>query len=553
LEHFSETCFRICRRRVSLKEIHRSIEGGTAVPTVRRADFLMALAYATDLATGHPRDFALRSCVLAMRFVDVLGLDESIQRKVYHQALLRYIGCNADSHLLAAAWGDEIALRRDIHHIDIGNRDEFVQIFVRAITRKLAGTSPDELAKAIERGLAEGPQVNIPILAGHCEVAQRIAERIGLPEDIRESLGQIYERWDGKGLPRGLSGEAVKFPVRLVTLAQGAIALTDHLGFETMKAKIAERAGGGYEAELAETFLAHCEQLMRGLDGPVDRETILAIEPLPHAMLDEANCEEAYLAIADMIDMRMPFTFGHSRAVAALAEAAAKRIGLPAADVRALRWAAYTHDIGELAVPVSTWMRAGELTERETDAARLHPYHGERALLPLGDDGRSVAALVLRHHERLDGTGYHRYAKANDLSPAARILAAAEAFQTARETRPYRPALTNVAAASKLRAAVRDGRLCPEAAEAVLASAGQPARREPTTHLSGLTPREIEVLRLIAAGLTAKEAARQLEIAPKTADNHIQSLYAKIGVTTRAAAALYALERGLVQGGAFAA
>jgi HD-GYP domain-containing protein (c-di-GMP phosphodiesterase class II) len=298
---------------------------------------------------------------------------------------------------------------------------------------------------------------------------------------------------------------------------------------------------------LAEFFLAHCEQMMSGLDGPVDRETILAMEPLPHATLDEAECEEAYLAIADMIDMRMPFTFGHSRAVAALATAAGKRTGLPAADVRAVRWAAYTHDIGELAIPVSTWMRAGALTERENDAARLHPYHGERALLPLGGDGKSVAALVLRHHERLDGSGYHRYAKASDLSPAARILAAAEAFQTAREARPYRAALSDAAAASRLRGAVRDGKLCPEAVEAVLAVAGQPARRDTTERLSGLTPREIEVLRLIAAGNTAKEAARELDIAPKTADNHIQSLYSKIGVTTRAAAALYALERGLVQ------
>lgn len=516
---------------------------------VRRADFLMALAYATDLATGHSRDFALRSCVLAMRLSDVMGLDESTRRKVFHQALLRYIGCNADTHLLAAAWGDEITLRRELHHIDMGNREEFVGVLVRAITRKLPGASPDELAKAIEQGLTDGPQVNIPILSGHCEVAQRIAERIGLPEEIRENLGQIYERWDGKGLPRGLSGEAVKFPVRLVTLAQDAIALNDHLGFDAMKTKLAERSGGAYEAELAERFLAHAATLMDGLDGPADRETILAIEPEPHAMLDEAACDEAYLAIADMIDMRMPFTFGHSRAVAALAEASAKRMGLPANDIRALRWAAYAHDIGELAIPVSTWMRAGALTERETDAARLHPYHGERALLPLGGDGKSVAALVLRHHERLDGSGYHRYAKANDLSAAARVLAAAEAFQTAREARPYRERQSDQATASRLRTAVREGKLCPQAVEAVLASAGQPARRDTSGGISGLTPREIEVLRLIAAGHTAKEAARQLEIAPKTADNHIQSLYSKIGVTTRAAAALFALERGLVQGG----
>ncbi len=524
-----------------------------AAPQVRRADFLMALAYATDLATGHSRDFALRSCVLAMRFAEVAKLDQETCRNIYHQALLRFIGCNADTHLLAAAWGDEITLRRELHHIDMGNRPEFVEIFVRAIKRKYPGASPEELEEAVKRGLAEAPQVNIPILAGHCEVAQRIAERIGLPPEIRENLGQIYERWDGKGLPRGLSGNAVKFPVRVVTLAQDAIALNDHHGFAIMKEKIGKRAGGGYEPELVDLFLTNAEKLFAGMDGPVDREMILALEPVPHAMLDEDASEEAYLAIADMIDMRMPFTFGHSRAVAELADAAAKQMGLPASDIRDVRRAAYTHDIGELAVPVSTWMRPGRLTERETDAAQLHPYHGERALASLGGDGKSVAALVQRHHERLDGSGYYRNSRGTDLAPAARILAAAEAFQTAREARPYRPAMSDAAAAAKLRNAVRDGKLCADAVEAVLTCAGQPARRASAERLAGLTPREIEVLRLIAAGDTAKEAARKLEIAPKTADNHIQSLYSKIGVTTRAAAALYALERGLVQHGFSAA
>lgn len=524
-----------------------------AGPAVRRADFLMALAYATDLATGQSRDFALRSCVLAMRLAEVAGLDDHERRNVYHQALLRYIGCNADTHLLASAFGDEIALRQDLARIDMGNQSEIVETFVRAFSRLFADAPPAELAEAIKKGLADALQVSVPILAGHCEVAQRIAERIGLSQEIRNNLGQLYERWDGHGLPRGLKGDAVALPVRMVTLAQDAIVLMEARGLETMASMIAKRRGGAYEAELADLFLAHAERLLEGLDGPVDRETILALEPLPYAVLDEEGCEEAYLAIADMIDMRMPFTFGHSRRVAALADAAGKHMGLPASDIRAVRWAAYTHDIGELAVPVSTWMRSGALTARETDAARLHPYHGERALASLGGEGKFVAALVLRHHERLDGSGYHRYVHGNDLSPAARILAAAEAFQTATEARPHRAALSDAAAAAKLRAAVREGKLCPDAVEAVLACAGQPARRDVTERLAGLTPREIEVLRLIAAGHTAKEAARELEIAPKTADNHIQSLYSKIGVSTRAAAALYALERGLVQRGMSAA
>ena len=179
-----------------------------AVPAVRRADFLMALAYATDLATGHSRDFALRSCVLAMRFAE---RREVSTRKRAAASFIRRCCATSDAMPTRICWRTRGATRSpcagSLHHIDMGNRAEFVEVFVRAITRKFAGASPEELAKAVERGLAQGPQVNIPILSGHCEVAQRIAERIGLPEQIRENLGQIYERWDGKGLPRGLSGE----------------------------------------------------------------------------------------------------------------------------------------------------------------------------------------------------------------------------------------------------------------------------------------------------------------------------------------------------------
>ena len=257
----------------------------------------------------------------------------------------------------------------------------------------------------------------------------------------------------------------------------------------------------------------------------------------------------AFLAIADMIDMRMPFTHGHSRAVAELAEAAGRQMRLAAVDVRALRWAGLVHDIGELVVPVATWMRNGPLSVRERDAARLHAYYGERALAAFGREGEPMAALVLSHHERLDGSGYHRKIGGSDLSPAARVLAAAEAFQTSREERPHRRALSTEAAASKLRTEVREGRHCPEAAEAVLSAVGQPSRRALPRPLSGMTPREIEVLRLIAAGLTAKETAHKLDISPKTADHHIQSLYGKIGVTTRAAAALYAVEHGILKAG----
>ncbi|WP_287387259.1 HD domain-containing phosphohydrolase [Mesorhizobium sp.] len=420
---------------------------------------------------------------------------------------------------------------------------------MQAFKRFYYDLEPDAQARAIEAAMSQALAVARPVLAAHCEVAQRIGQRLGLSEEIRHNLGQIYERWDGKGLPRGLSGEDVLPAVRLITLAQDAIALSEAVGIEEMAETIASRADGSYEADLARLVSANAPALMEGIGATVDRETILALEPDPPVTLDEAGCDEAFLAIADMIDMRMPLTYGHSRMVAQLAEGAGGQMKLPATDLRALRWSGCIHDIGELVVPVATWMRNGPLSVRERDAAQLHAYYGERALASFGREGEAMAALVLRHHERLDGSGYHRKVHASDLSPAARILAAAEAFQTSREERPHRRALSSDAAASQLRAAVREGCICPDAAEAVLSFAGQPSRRTPPRPLAGMTPREIEVLRLIAAGLTAKEAARKLDISPKTADHHIQSVYAKIGVTTRAAAALYAVEHGLVRPG----
>lgn len=518
--------------------------------TMRRADFMLLIAYASDLATGHSSDFALRSCVLAMRITDLLGCSKTERRDAYHQSLLRYVGCNADTFVLSATFGDEIAMRRDLVGMDMGDQQRVRDVFVRAFTRHYAHLAPEALEGAIRDGLSRAATVSRQVLSAHCEVAQQIGARIGLSEEIRKNLGQIYERWDGNGLPFGRKGDDVLPAVRLVTLAQDAIALADDHGTEEMARVVASRADGAYEARLALAVSDHAQSLMEGIGATVDREAILRLEPDPPAMLNEAECEEAFLAIADMIDMRLPFLHGHSRAVAELAEAAGKASGMPRNDLRTLRWSGYLHDIGELVVPVSTWMRSGPLSRRERDTAQLHPYHGERALAAFGPNGNDIGALVLRHHERLDGSGYHRKTNALDLSPSARILAVAEHFQTAREERPHRMALSDQAAAAALRADARSGKLCPTAVEAVLSVAGYPSRRVQPLSLAGMTPRELVVLRLIAAGLTAKETASKLGISPKTAENHIQSLYSKIGVTTRAAAALYAVEHGvLVAGG----
>jgi HD-GYP domain-containing protein (c-di-GMP phosphodiesterase class II) len=203
------------------------------------------------------------------------------------------------------------------------------------------------------------------------------------------------------------------------------------------------------------------------------------------------------------------------------------------------------HDVGRTAISGGIWAKPGPLTEREWERVRMHSYYTERVLARPATLARlgTIAAL---HHERLDGSGYHRGSRADLLSPAARILAAADVYHAMTETRPHRPALSPENAAEELQREVRAGRLDSEAARAVLAAAGHRVHKVRHESVAGLSEREVEVLRLIARGHSMKEVAQLLIISQKTVDHHIQHIYTKIGVSTRAAATLFAMQHDLL-------
>ncbi len=176
---------------------------------------------------------------------------------------------------------------------------------------------------------------------------------------------------------------------------------------------------------------------------------------------------------------------------------------------------------------------------------RLHPYYTERILARPAALAR-LGAVAALHHERLDGSGYHRGLTASQLPPAARLLAAADVLHALTEPRPHRPARSPQEAADELRRETRAGRLDGDAVACVLAAAGQAPPGARRDLVAGLSAREVEVLRLLARGLSTRQIGEALTISPKTADHHIQHIYAKIGVTTRAGATLFALEHDLL-------
>jgi HD-GYP domain-containing protein (c-di-GMP phosphodiesterase class II) len=509
---------------------------------LRRAEVIAALSLATDLSMGQPVEFALKSCVLGMRLGEALGLNAEDLSQVYYQSLLRYVGCNAEVHALAAMMGDELAFRHDFALIDPGRASEVAPLVFGYLRRANAGAAPLAMIAAVAHGLLASPKLSAEGIAGHCEVAERLAERLGLSTGVQHCLGQVYERWDGRGLPRGLKGEAVAPAVRIVCFAQDLIVLRAAHGDDAAFAKLKERSGTAYEPRIVERFFRRSEEFTAGLEA-ASWDAVLALEPGSRTELSAPEFDAACLAIADVADLKSPFTAGHSRAVSALAAEAAQRSGLTAADAVDVSRAGLIHDIGQVAISARIWTKAGKLSDSEWEQVRLHPYYGERVLVRPPELAK-LGAIVGQHHERCDGSGYHRATRASALSAQGRILAAAEAYQGMTEDRPHRPAFSTDMAAQVLRRDVREGRLDGDAVTTVLAAAGHrvPVRRE---LVAGLTGREIEVLRLIARGQSMKEMARNLGVSPKTVDNHTQSIYSKIGVKTRGGATLFAIEHGL--------
>jgi len=278
-------------------------------------------------------------------------------------------------------------------------------------------------------------------------------------------------------------------------------------------------------------------------------DAVLEVEPVPHRLLRDGDLDAALQVVADFVDLKSPWMAGHSRRCAELAAHAAHLAALPAEVVTRVRRAALVHELGTTAVPNSIWDKPGPLTRAELDRVELHAMLTEQMLRrsPALAELNDVAAA---HHERADGSGYHKGLRALGAGPGAAVLAVTDVFVGLTSDRADRPAMSSTAAAAELRRLAEQGRLDRVATEAVLAAAGhgRPGqhRMRATAHPGGLTRREAEVLRLAARGRTTTQIAQDLVISAKTADHHIQNVYAKIGVSTRAAAALWAIENLLV-------
>lgn len=548
------------------------------VESIRVAEVMGALSVATDYAMGQPVDYAMQSCELSLRLGERAGLTDAQLQDVYYQAMLRFIGCNAETYLMAAIFGDEIALRSEFASVDAGDPTASLKLAFRYIRSANEGAPPWVMLRAMVRGLLAAGGLEREVFPGHCEVAQRLGTRLGFGPEFVRGLGQLYARWDGAGVPK-IKGEAITLPVRTVMLAQDMVTF-HRQGGEVLATKVArERRGKQYDPRLVDLFLSSATSMLSSIGSAPRWQQLLEQEPASRRTLDSDGIDRAIEVLADYADIKSPWTLDHSRRVAQLAEAAARHQRLSDQEIRQAYRAGLLHDIGRVGISAGIWGRTRPLGESEWEKVRFHAYCTDRILARGGLLGQ-LGLIASAAHERTDASGYFRGSQAEAISRVARLLAASDVYAALTDHRPHRPAYSREVALNMMNREVSDHRLDAEAVEAVLAtadtlpqtgtpstpgavarpadpvaSAGNPyvaadrpilhaARMDPVSH--PLTPREVEVLKTLARGFTNKEIARTLQVSPKTIDNQLQSIYQKAGVRTRAGATLYAMEMRLL-------
>ena len=507
---------------------------------VRLAELVAALSLGIDLGFGQPMEHVLRQCLIALRLAEGIGLDEEQRAVVYYTALLINVGCHSDAHEQAKWFGDDIATKA----IKYDHENRSLRMAAAGMRLIGAGHAPLHRFRLGLEFVLSGHRETDGMIEHHAAIARTMAEQLLLPEEVLESIGAAYERWDGRGWPGELEGEEVPLAARVAQVAEFVEVAHRMGGVEAAKELARDRRGGHFDPALSDLLEAEGDVLLSGLDTVGVWDAVIEAEPALAVVLSGERLDAALVAIANFVDLKSPYFLGHGQAVGELAAEAGARLGLAEAEMRLLRRAALLHGLGRLGVSNAILDKRGPLGAGEWERVRLQPYLTER-MLRQSEALAAVAAIAVQHRERLDGSGYPRALSGAAISREARILAAADAYQAMREPRPHRPARSADEAAAELRGEVKAGRLDGDAVEAVLGAAGHrvPRRREGP---AGLTPREVEVLRLVARGLSNKEVAERLVISPKTVGNHVEHIYAKIDASNRAAASLFAMQHGLL-------
>lgn len=408
-------------------------------PDIRAADLVSALSYALDLTEGHQTmGKSVRTCLLAIRIARRLGLSDAEQSDLYYATLLKDAGCSSNAERVRQIFGsDDLAAKRALR------RANWRTSSPRDLLRMLPHMAPSEswakrFLRVAQVGLARR-KTAASVVGLRCERGASIVSKMGFADSVARTIYHLDEHWDGGGIPEGLRGDRIPLASQIISVAQTIEAFAFDYGAADALRIVYRRRKSWFSPELTQVVrhLEKDDDLWESFRHPNVRERVLEMDTGEHFFLQPVRLDDICEAFSDVIDAKTHFTWEHSRGVAAATVAIARRLGLDASLVTALRRAALLHDIGKLGVSNAILEKPGKLTPQEWEQVRLHPYYTQRILERIRGF-EELALVASAHHERLDGRGYFRNLSAGQLSLPARILAVADVFDALHADRPYR-------------------------------------------------------------------------------------------------------------------
>ncbi|WP_299649001.1 HD domain-containing phosphohydrolase [uncultured Tateyamaria sp.] len=474
-----------------------------------------ALAFAGDLSMGQPPDHSPNVARLAARLADSAGADADMQANAARLAMLRWAGCTSNAREFAMLFGDDVGGRAAY----IEGRNPFV------------ATEPPNPASLHD--------TMVPIAVAHCEAVVMICQRLGLPDVLIHAAEDFFENWDGSGLPAGKAGDAIHEAAQYVALAGDIEVYGRNFGTARATLLIENRAGKVYDPSLAQIAIQHMDRWLKA-EAPGDAcAAALACCALGD---DDVSLSDVALLLADYSDLKRPDMTGVSRLAQGLSLKMAEAATQDPDEISAIGFAAALADLGQVAVPNPAFDHGAGTSE----AARLAPHWTER-ILSRAPDLLAVARLASLAYERMDGSGFNRGLTAAAQPFEARIVQVARLATVERMAHGLRAEWPVAHLRTLLTAEAKAGRLDLRAVRLALEAMG--ARNLPSAEeepVLSLTAREQDVLAGLIAGQSNKEIARGLELSPKTVGTHVEKIFRKLGVSSRAAAAMKALDAGLV-------
>ena len=392
------------------------------------------------MVEGQPAGHCVRCCWIGIHIGREIGLREAEIWELYYTLLIKDVGCSSNAARICQLYmTDDIAFKRDFMTVN-GSLPQVLR-FVLSHTGMNSGLA--ERFRALVHIFQNGGQIAQELMETRCDRGAEIARRMRFSEGVVAAIRSFDEHWNGGGMPNGLRGEQIPIYSRIALMSQIVDVFQMANGIEAAKREILNRTDTWFDPLLSAAFerVAAKPEFWTTLRSEDLQMAIFALEPAQErSFVDDDYLDDIAAAFAEVIDSKSPYTSGHSERVTLFSDLIAKQLEFPSERRRWLKRAALLHDIGKLGVSNSVLDKPARLDPDEWAAMQKHAELGEKILSRIGVFA-DLAVIAGAHHERLDGKGYPRGLKDDQISLDVRIVTVADIFDALTADRPYRAAM----------------------------------------------------------------------------------------------------------------